>query len=106
MVQSPLTRSRPLHLRASGHPSCGPVSTLSTDCSHASPRRSSGNVASPTPRPHGLRTPIAELRTTIDVARRCPEPQRLTTAVERADLITDRMARLIEGLPPARGAIR
>ncbi|MBK7403873.1 MAG: hypothetical protein IPJ41_04365 [Phycisphaerales bacterium] len=47
---------------------------------------------------HELRTPIAELRTTIDVARRWPEPQRLTTAVERADLITDRMARLIEAL--------
>lgn len=47
---------------------------------------------------HELRTPIAELRTTIDVARRWPEPARVAAAIGRADLITDRMAGLIESL--------
>lgn len=47
---------------------------------------------------HELRTPIAELRTTIDVARRWPEPTRTAAAIDSADLITDRMTGLIESL--------
>ncbi len=47
---------------------------------------------------HELRTPIAELRTTIDVARRWPEPERMTVAIERADVVVGRMGALIDAL--------
>ncbi|MCA9293337.1 MAG: sensor histidine kinase N-terminal domain-containing protein [Phycisphaerales bacterium] len=47
---------------------------------------------------HELRTPIAELRTTLDVAKRWPEGERIDRSLARADEVLVRMTDLIETL--------
>ena len=47
---------------------------------------------------HELRTPLAELRTIADVARRWPEPERLGNTVKQTGIIASRMQGLIEAL--------
>tara|TARA_R110002072_G_C7976322_1_gene535530 strand:+ start:8839 stop:10251 length:1413 start_codon:yes stop_codon:yes gene_type:complete len=47
---------------------------------------------------HELRTPIAELRTLIDVAQKWPEPDRLKSSIEKADTVVNRMSSLLSAL--------
>jgi signal transduction histidine kinase len=47
---------------------------------------------------HELRTPIAELRTVVDVAERWPDPDRLRRAASEAGAIAEEMESLLEAL--------
>ena len=47
---------------------------------------------------HELATPLAEMRTITDVARRWPEPERLISTVKKAGIVAARMQELIEAL--------
>ncbi|USN99097.1 MAG: hypothetical protein H6810_13260 [Phycisphaeraceae bacterium] len=47
---------------------------------------------------HELRTPVSELRTMLDVARRWPEPERVARSLSRANGVLSNMTGLIESL--------